>query len=149
MPIKINISEKSGKTYKLETDTEVFFGKALKDKILGEEIINELEGYEFEISGASDTAGFTYHEGVPGLGLKKVLLTYGKGMKKRPRRGGKKKISNPKPKGLRLRKSVRGRVLSQDISQINLKVIKEGKRPLAEVFPNQNKKIKQNEENKG
>jgi len=93
MAFKINISEKSGKTYKIETEAENFIDKELKQKVKGEEISPDLEGYEFEITGASDKAGFTAMEEVQGIGLKKVLLTYGKGMKSRPRKEGKKKLS--------------------------------------------------------
>lgn len=140
---KINISEKTGKTYKLETESKSLEGKQLHDKIEGKEISPNLEGYEFEIAGASDTAGFTAYEDVEGIGLKKVLLTYGKAMHKRPRKEGKKKPSNPRPKGLRLRKTVRGKVISKAISQINLKTIKEGKKKLSEIFPEQNKPKKE------
>lgn len=136
---KINISEKSGKTYKLELETEDLFGKELHDKIHGKEILPDLEGYEFEIAGASDKAGFTAMKQVPGVGLKKLLLTYGKAMHKRSKREGKKKVSNPKPKGLRLRKTVRGRVISPDIVQINLKTLKQGSKPLSDIFSDQNK----------
>ncbi|MEM3091129.1 MAG: S6e family ribosomal protein [Candidatus Pacearchaeota archaeon] len=139
MVFKINISEKSGKTWKLESEAEEIIGKELHQKVLGKEISRELEGYEFEITGASDKAGFTSHEDVQGIGLKKILLTYGKAMHKRPRKEGKKKISNPKPKGLRLRKTVRGKVISPEIVQINLKVLKYGDKPLNEIFPEQNK----------
>ena len=139
MPFKINIADKSGKTYKVELETEEFIGKSLHDKISGKDILPNLAGYEFEISGTSDKAGFTSMKNVPGIGLKKVLLTYGKDMKKRPKKEGKKKRSNPTPKGLRLRKTVRGEVISPEITQINLKIIKEGEKKLAEVFPDQNK----------
>jgi len=134
MVFKINISEKSGKTYKLETEAEALIDKELNDKVDGKEISADLEGYELEITGASDSSGFTAMKEVPGIGLKKLLLTYGKGMHKRPKREGKKKRSNPKPKGLRLRKTVRGKVISPAIVQINMKVIKAGKKPLAEIF---------------
>ena len=137
MVFKINISEKSGKTYKLETEAEEIVGKELHNKINGKIILPALEGYELEITGASDKAGFTAMKDVEGIGLKKVLLTYGKAMHKRPRKEGKKKVSNPKPKGLRLRKTVRGKVISPEIIQINLKVLKEGAKKLAEVFPEQ------------
>ncbi|MDP3992200.1 MAG: S6e family ribosomal protein, partial [Nanoarchaeota archaeon] len=112
MVFKINISEKSGKTYKLELETEEIMGKELNDKIEGKSLLPELDGYEFEITGTSDKAGFTSHKDVLGIGLKRLLLTYGKAMHKRPRREGKKKVSNPKPRGLRLRRTVRGRVIS-------------------------------------
>ena len=138
MPFKINISEKSGKTFKLESESEELNGKNLHDKIEGKIISLDLEGYEFEITGASDIAGFTAMENVEGIGLKRVLLGYGKGMKKRPRREGKKKRSTPRPKGLRLKKTVRGKTISEAISQINLKILKEGKKKLHEIFPEQN-----------
>lgn len=131
---KINISSKDGKTYKIETEAESLIDKKLHDKIEGKEISSDLEGYEFEITGASDKAGFTVIKGVPGIGLKKILLTYGKAMKKRPKKEGKKKYSNKTPKGLRLRKTVRGEVISSAIVQINLKVLKQGKKTLKDVF---------------
>ena len=136
---KFNIADKSGKTYKLELETEELMGKELHSKIPGKMLLADLNDYEFEITGTSDKSGFTSMIDVPGIGLKKVLLTYGKAMHKRPKREGKKKISNPRPKGLRLRKTVRGRVISPDIVQINLKVIKEGAKKLEQVFPDQNK----------
>ena len=144
MPFKINIGTKNGKTYKFETETKSIEGKELHQKILGKDFdlnseLKALEDYEFEIAGASDKAGFTALESVPGTGLKGVLLSYEKGMKKRSRREGKKKRSSYTPKGLRLRKTVRGRVISSEIVQINLKIIKEGKKPLNEIFLEQSK----------
>ena len=59
--------------------------------------------------------------------------------KKRPRKEGKRKLSNKTPGGLRLRKTVRGKLISPAISQINLKVLKEGGKKLSEVFEDQNK----------
>lgn len=128
---KINISEKSGKTYKLETEANALIDKELHAKINGKDVSDDLEGYELEITGASDKSGFTAMKDVEGMGRKKVLLSYGKGMHKKPK-GDKKK--NSKAKGLRLRKNVRGKVISQDISQINLKVTKEGGKKLTEIF---------------
>ncbi|HTY44240.1 MAG TPA: S6e family ribosomal protein [Patescibacteria group bacterium] len=138
MVFKINISDKTGKTYHLESEAEEINGKSLHDKISGNVLSPDLSGYEFEIMGASDKAGFPSLEQVEGIGLKKVLLGYGKGMRKKPRREGKKPVSNPKPKGLRLRKTIRGKVMSPDIVQINLKVLKEGHKKLHEVFHEQN-----------
>jgi ribosomal protein S6E (S10) len=77
-------------------------------------------------------------ESVEGTNLKRVLLTYGKAMHKRSRKEGKKKVSNPKPRGLRMRKTVRGRVISPAIVQINLKILKEGNKKFSEIFPEQN-----------
>jgi small subunit ribosomal protein S6e len=134
MVFKINIGTKEGKTYKLESDSKAIIDKSIGDIIKGEEISPDLEGYEFEIKGASDKSGFTALKEVEGFARKKVLLGYGKGMKKRPKREGKKKVSNSTPKGLRLRKTVRGKVISEDISQINLKPTKEGSKKLKDIF---------------
>lgn len=137
MVFKINIGTKDGKTFKLESEAGTLIGKKLGDKIKGKDIFPDLEGYEFEIKGTSDKAGFTSMENVEGIGLKKVLLTYGKAMKKRPKKEGKKKQLCKKPKGLRLRRTVRGNVISEKISQINLKISKEGVKKLTEIFPEQ------------
>ncbi len=135
MVFKINIGTKSGKTYKLEAEAPLIIGKKINEKIKGEEINSDLKDYEFEISGASDSSGFPAIKDVEGVGLKKVLLTYGRGMKKHPKKEGKKKRSNSKPKGLRLRKTLRGEIISKAISQINLKIIKQGSKTLEEIFP--------------
>jgi small subunit ribosomal protein S6e len=135
---KFNVSEKSGKTFHLESEAEQIIGKNLKDKIEGKIVSSDLEGYEFEINGMSDKAGLTAMENVEGIGLKRILLTYGKAMHRRSRREGKKKRSNFTPRGLRLRKTVRGRIVSPEIVQINLKVVKEGNKKLADIFPEQN-----------
>jgi len=137
---KINISEKSGKTYKIEKEIPFLLEKELGNKIDGKEIMPELNGYELEVKGTSDKSGFTSMKEVEGIGLKKLLLKYGKGMNRKPKLEGKKEISNHKPKGLRLRKTVRGRVISEAISQINFKVLKTGHKTLEEIFPEQNKK---------
>ena len=138
MVFKINIAEKNGKTFHLEAEAQELLEKSLHDKIQGTDVSNELSGYEFEITGTSDSSGFTSMENVEGAGLKKLLLTYGKAMHKRPRREGKKPVSNFKPKGLRMRKTVRGKVISPAIVQINLKILKEGNKKLSEIFPEQN-----------
>ena len=71
MVFKINMSEKNGRTFKIESDKEDLVGKSLHDKVEGTEISPELGGYEFEITGASDIAGFPSMEDVEGVGLEK------------------------------------------------------------------------------
>jgi small subunit ribosomal protein S6e len=134
MAFKINIGTKEGKTYKLEVESEELMEKSLGDTISGKDIYPELEGYELEITGTSDSSGFTSRKDVEGIGLKKVLLTYGKGMHKRSKKEGKKKRSNSTPGGLKLRKTIRGKVISPAIVQVNLKVIKEGSKKLKDIF---------------
>jgi len=137
MAFKLNISEKTGKTWKLETEAEFLLEKSLGDKIDGKEISSDLAGYNFEITGTSDNAGFPSSKEIEGIGLGKLLLSYGWGMHKKPR--GLKKVGGKKPEGLRLRKTVRGKVISPAIIQINLKILKQGAKKLEEIFPEQNK----------
>lgn len=125
MPLKLNISEK-GKAWKLELSEEALTGKSMGDKVQGKELKPELEGYELEITGGSDNAGFPLSKDVEGIGLKRVLLTKGWGMRD----------NYP---GIRRRKSVRGKQIAATTAQLNLKVIKPGSKPLAELFPEQNK----------
>src|SRR3989344_4386256 len=134
MPFKINISEK-GKTFHLETESESAIEKTIGETIQGEDIFTELKGYVLEITGASDKAGIPAFKEVEGQGLKRVLLTYGKGMHKKPK--GLRKKRRKSPKGLRLRKTVRGNVISQSIVQINMNVKKSGGKKLEDIFPEQ------------
>jgi small subunit ribosomal protein S6e len=138
MPFKINISDKDGKTYKLELESEELIGKEIGEKLPGKDLLPALDGYEFQIAGASDKAGFPAFENVEGVGLKRVLLTFGRGMKKRPKHEGKRKWTKNRPSGLRLRKTQRGKIISTDIIQINLKIEKHGHTALKEIFPDQN-----------
>jgi len=134
MVFKINIGHK-GKSWKLETEADFLIGKTIGEKINGKELKADLEGYELEITGGSDIAGFPLSKDVEGLGLKRVLLKKGWGMR------------IAKPKGLRLRKTVRGKQISNSVSQINLKVVKEGSKKLEEIFPDQNKPKEVKQEN--
>ncbi len=126
MVFKINISDK-GKTFKIETESEFLIGKKIGDKIHGKELSGDLSGYELEIRGTSDKAGFPGKRDVQGLSLRKVLLTKGPFLRKTPH------------KGFRRKKSVRGNEISSNIVQINLNVVKEGGKKLSEIFPDQGK----------
>ncbi len=125
MVFKLNISDK-GKAWKVETDANAIIGKSVGDKIHGQEIKSELEGYELEITGGSDSAGFPLSKDVDGIYLRKVLLTKGFGMKQ------------AKPHGLRKRKTLRGKIISEVVTQINMIVVKHGGKKLHELFPEQN-----------
>jgi len=119
MPFKINISDK-GKTYKLETESEVVVGKKIGEILNGEDISPDLKGYEIEITGTSDLAGLPGFKGLEGAAYHRRLLTRGQGM------------HNTK-KGLRLRKTNRGEEISLKTSQINTKVLKQGEKKFEEL----------------
>jgi small subunit ribosomal protein S6e len=122
------------RTAHLEAESESMLGKKLGEKISGEEISPNLAGYELEISGASDKAGFPSSKDIEGPGLKRKLLTKGFSfhkLKKKKKTANRKKVS----KGMRKRRTVRGNTISQDTVQINLKVLKEGHKKFDEIFP--------------
>ena len=127
MPLKLNISDK-GKAWRLEIDAEVLAGKSVGDKLKGEDIKPELAGYELEITGGCDSSGFPLSKNVEGLGLKRILTGRGFGMRE------------SKPDGLRKRKTIRGKVISEKTALLNLNVLKVGSKKLEEIFPDQNKK---------
>lgn len=116
------IAKEKGKTFHAEADETIFVGLKIGDTVQGKDILKNLEGYELVIAGASDKSGFPSLAELEGVGRKRLLLTYGKGMRQ------------TRPKGLRLRKTVRGNTIAVDIAQINLKVKKEGSKALSEIF---------------
>ena len=116
--IKINIGDsKTKKTYnKTVEDASGFHGKKIGDKVNGE--LLDFAGYEFEITGGSDSAGFPMRKDVEGQMRKKILIVGGVGMR------------NQKRKGLKLRKMVAGNTIYEKTAQINLKITKWGKEPI-------------------
>jgi len=121
MEIKVNIGDsKTKKTYnKTLTEEQVIplIGKKIGNIVKGDSL--ELPaGYELEIRGGSDNAGFPMRKDVNGSVRKKILIVGGVGMKNHGR------------KGLKLRKMVTGNTISEQTSQINLKVVKWGKEPI-------------------
>ena len=148
---KVVIGLKDGKCSQLEVkdpESRAFIGKKIGNKVTGESI--NLAGWEFEISGGSDNAGFPMRKDVQGIGRKRILAVEGVGLKK-------------KGKGIRQRKTVAGNTIHPGIAQINLKAIKEGsakivaevkeegaegKAPKKEAKPKEEKKEAPKEESK-
>ena len=119
MALKLNIGVPSQKKTK---QIEVEDAKALYDKKIGDSFKGEvvdLPGYEFEIMGGSDNAGFPMRQDVKIAGRRKVLITHGTGNKKTR-------------KGMRLRKTVAGTIVYAGTAQLNVKAVKEGKQSLFE-----------------
>jgi small subunit ribosomal protein S6e len=104
---------KTGKSKQLEVkdnDATAFVGKKIREQLKGEAF--GLSGYEVEITGGSDNAGFPMRAGISGI--RKVIYTEG-GV------GAK-----PKGNGTLQRKRVCGDTINATTSQINLKVLKMG-----------------------
>ncbi len=120
---KLVISDpKARKAYQTEIkspDADRLFGKRIGETIKGE-LIN-LAGFEFKITGGSDKQGFPMRVDVIGTRRIRPLLSGGTGIR-------------IKRKGERRRKSVRGNQIADDIAQINLKVVKEGKKRIGIVL---------------
>ncbi|MDP1729325.1 MAG: S6e family ribosomal protein [archaeon] len=136
MVFKINTAHK-GRTWKCEIDNEELIRTKIGDKINGNLISQELEGYELEITGTSDISGFPGIKGEIGGQLRKRLLTKNQtGMR------------NSRHDGLRLRKTVRGEEVSEKTSQINLKVLKEGSKKWDELCPAKPAKEKNDDKSK-
>jgi small subunit ribosomal protein S6e len=117
---RVNVSTKDGKTKQLEVKDQhagALLGKKVGDEIDG--ILVGMPGYRLVITGGSDKDGFPMREDISGIGRKNVLLTEGKGFREAER-------------GQRKRRLVRGNMVSQEIAQINMKVVKEGSRPVKE-----------------
>ena len=104
------------------------------NKLVGKQIGDVINGtlvelppdYELEITGGSDKDGTPMRKDIPGGVRKRILLSGGVGY-------------NPKEKGVRKRKLVRGRMITKDIAQVNMKVVKHGKIPLKEFFKKESK----------
>jgi small subunit ribosomal protein S6e len=99
-----------------EPEAKSFLGKKIGDAISGDHI--GLAGYEFIVTGGSDYCGFPMRKDVEGFARKRILAIKGVGLKM-------------EAKGVRQRKTVCGNTIHPKIAQVNLKVTKEGKEPLA------------------
>lgn len=120
---KLTINDpKTGKSYKKiveDSEADIFKGRKLGDKISGNSF--GLSGYELEIRGGSDKDGFPLRKDITGSGRKKPLVLEGIG-------------ARSMAKGVKQRRTVRGNFIDTDVSQINLKVIKEGAKKLEDIF---------------
>jgi len=122
--MKIVISEKkTGLSYGIDLTKDkdsALIGKKIGDKLEGGAI--GAEGYELEITGGSDNSGFPMRKDVSGPRRVGVILSSGTGFKKLG-------------KGVRAKRNVRGNIISDQIVQINTKVVTAGSKPLGELFP--------------
>ncbi len=109
---------KNGKSYQVQVSghhANSLIGKKIGDEVDG--IFISLPGYKLNITGGTDKDGFAMKRDLPGMGRRRLLLSEGKSFK-------------PLEKGIRKKKSVRGNTINQDIVQINMKVAKEGSKPI-------------------
>jgi small subunit ribosomal protein S6e len=92
-------------------DANRFSGREIGDEVDGGAV--GLDGFTVEITGGSDETGRPMRADVPGTNLKELLLTGGVGYE-------------PQRDGERRRVTVRGREISDETSQINVRVVDGG-----------------------
>merc|ERR1711881_100161 len=121
--MKLNISyPETGAQKSIEIDDDKrllpFFDKRISAEVALDSIGDEFKGYRARISGGNDKQGFPMLQGV--LTPERVRLLLKKGSKcYRQRRTGEMK-----------RKSVRGCIVSQEISVLNLVLVKKGEQEI-------------------
>ena len=132
---KLVISDpKARKAYSVELkspEADKLLGKRIGDVVKGDSI--NLAGFEFKITGGSDKQGFPIRPEIPGTKRLKILIGTGPGIKN-------------KKGGERERKSVRGNQISDEISQINMKVMKSGSKTLGIVLGKETEETEKKEE---
>ncbi len=118
---------KNGKSYQIPVSghhANSLMGKKVGDEVDG--IFISLPGYKLQITGGSDKEGFPMRSDLPGVGRRRILLSESKGFK-------------PIENGLRRKKSIRGNTVSQDIVQINMKVVKYSSKPIEQIVGGEQK----------
>ena len=113
---------KTGKSHQVQVSghhANSLIGKKIGDEVDG--IFISLPGYKLQIEGGTDKNGFAMRRDFPGIGRRRLLLSKGKSFR-------------PKENGMRKKKSVRGNTISQEIVQINMKVIKHSSRPIEKLI---------------
>jgi len=122
--MKIVIADtKAGKCYGVEVPKDKeheLIGKKIGEKIEGGAF--GAEGYTLQITGGSDLAGFPMRRDVSGPRRVGIIISSGTGIRK-------------KEGGVRAKRNVRGNLISDQIIQVNAKVVEAGSKPLEEIFP--------------
>lgn len=120
MEIKLVISNpKTGKSYQKPVEDSALLGKKIGDKVSGD--LFGLPGYELEIRGGSDSAGFPMRKDVDSSGRKHALLTDGPGV-------------HIDRKGMKKRKTIRGNTIDESTAQVSVKVIKSGSKDIDDIL---------------
>lgn len=118
--MKITIGTQDGETFQTTVENP--------SQIIGHQIGEEFDGgvigvsgYKLKITGGSDRDGFPMKESIEGTGRRKVLLKDGVGLR-------------VEKEGERQRKSVRGNTVSDQIEQLNTKVVESGDKSVEELL---------------
>lgn len=110
------------KQLQIEDDAKLraFYDKRVSAEVDGEALGEDFKGYVFKIMGGHDKQGFAMKQGVLTNNRVRLLMSPGdQGFRGHGRRDGE-----------RRRKSVRGCIVSQDLSVLNLVIVKKGEKDL-------------------
>lgn len=123
---------KTGKSAQMQLDNErsaLLMNHRINETIDGETI--GLSGYKLKITGGSDKSGFAMDSSIGGAIKTKSLRLVSKSGKK---------------KGQYKRSTVRGNTISADTELVNMVIVEYGSKPVAELFPETEKKPKEEKE---
>jgi len=117
--MKLNIAYPatgSQKVIEIEDENRLraFFDKRISAEVGGEVLGEEFNGYVFRISGGNDKQGFAMKQGI--LTSQRVRILFHQGMS----------CFRQRKRGERKRKSIRGCIVSADLSVLNLVIVKKG-----------------------
>jgi small subunit ribosomal protein S6e len=107
-----------------ETRAAPLIGRRIGEILDGS--ITDMPGQKVQITGGSDKDGFPMRPSVHGGVRRRIILSGGVGF-------------NPTNEGMRKRKTIRGNVITDEIVQINLKIVEKAK-------PKEGKKTKEKKE---
>jgi len=113
---------KTGKSYQTPVSghqANSLIGKGLGDEFDG--IFVGLPGYKLVLTGGADGQGFPMRKDVDGPRRRKVLVSASRGF-------------HPPRHGQRRRKSYRGRTVSQDIVQLNMRISSHGSKAIEDLL---------------
>lgn len=118
--MQITVGTQDGQTFQIESENnEQILGTKIGETFSGG--IVGLDGYELEVTGGSDKDGFPMRKSVEGAERKRMLLADGSGIQKQE-------------DGVKKRKSVRGNTVSNQIQQLNTKVVEAGEKSVEELL---------------
>ncbi len=117
--MKVTVGNTDGETHQIEVEdssriTGTKIGETFEGGIIG------LNGYTLEVTGGSDRQGFPMRRSIQGTGRRRIVLKEGAGIQTEEE--------------TRKRKTVRGNTISEEIEQLNTKVVEEGNTSIEELL---------------